>query len=92
MKNEKKFKALNKRVTEIVENSEKLSRQLSMLIVKEAKGNDSHLVALNALAQTVIDVVAAQYNAGYEDAMDVFITMLQAEIQGEIMLNSMREK
>ena len=90
MKNEKKFKALYKRVTEIVENSEKLSKQLSMLVVKEAKGNDSHLVALSALAQTVIDVVAAQYNAGYKDAMDVFITMLQAEIQGEIMLNSMR--
>ena len=49
------------------------------------------MVALYALAKTVFDVVDAQMAAGHKDALDRFITLLEAEIQAKVMMESMKK-
>ena len=44
-----------------------------------------------ALSKTVFDVVDAQMAAGHKDAMDRFITLLEAEIQAKVMMESLKK-
>ena len=81
MKKDKKMMAMMHRVNVIMTKSDELSRKLSLKIVEEATGEESAMVALYALAKTVFDVVDAQMAAGHKDAMDKFITLLEAEIR-----------
>jgi hypothetical protein len=90
MKKEKKMMAMLHRVDAIMKKSDELSRLLSMKIVEEAKGEESALVALYALAKTVFDVVDAQMAAGHEDAMKKFVTLLEAEIQAKVMMEGLK--
>ena len=90
MKKEKKMMAMFHRVNAIMTKSDELSRLLSMKIVEEAKGEESALVALYALAKTVFDVVDAQMAAGHKDAMEKFITLLEAEIQAKAMMQGLK--
>lgn len=90
MKKEKKMMAMFHRVDAIMKKSDELSRLLSMKIVEEAKGEESALVALYALAKTVFNVVDAQMAAGHEDAMKKFVTLLEAEIQAKVMMEGLK--
>ena len=90
MKKEKKMMAMLHRVDAIMKKSDELSRLLSMKIVEEAKGEESALVALYALAKTVFNVVDAQMAAGHEDAMKKFVTLLEAEIQAKVMMEGLK--
>ena len=90
MKKEKKMMAMLHRVDAIMKKSDELSRLLSRKIVEEAKGEESALVALYALAKTVFDVVDAQMAAGHEDAMKKFVTLLEAEIQAKVMMEGLK--
>ena len=82
--------AMLHRVDAIMKKSDELSRLLSMKIVEEAKGEESALVALYALAKTVFNVVDAQMAAGHEDAMKKFVTLLEAEIQAKVMMEGLK--
>ena len=90
MKKEKKMMAMLHRVGAIMKKSDELSRLLSMKIIEEAKGEESALVALYALAKTVFNVVDAQMAAGHEDAMKKFVTLLEAEIQAKVMMEGLK--
>ena len=90
MKKEKKMMAMMHRVNVIMQKSDELSRKLSLKIVEECTGEESAMVALYALAKTVFDVVDAQMAAGHKDAMDKFITLLEAEIQAKAMMQGLK--
>ena len=49
------------------------------------------MVAPYALAKAVFDVVDAQTAAGHKDAMGKFITLLEAEIQAKVMMESLKK-
>ena len=83
--------AMMHRVNVIMQKGDELSRKLSLKIVEEATGEESAMVALYALAKTVFDVVDAQTAAGHRDAMDKFITLLEAEIQAKAMMESLKK-
>ena len=90
MKKDKKMMAMYHRVNAIMQKSDELSRKLSLKIVEECTGEDSAMVALYALAKTVFDVVDAQMAAGHKDAMDKFITLLEAEIQSKVVMQGLK--
>ena len=90
MKKEKKMMAMYHRVNAIMTKSDELSRKLSLKIVEEATGEESALVALYALAKTVFDVVDAQMAAGHKDALNKFISLLEAEIQAKAMMQGLK--
>ena len=90
MKKEKKMRAMMHRVNVIMQKSDELSRKLSLKIVEECTGEESAMVALYTLAKTVFDVVDAQTAAGHRDAMDKFITLLEAEIQAKAMMQGLK--
>ena len=90
MKKEKKMMSMMHRVNVIMTKSDELSRKLSLKIVEECTGEESAMVALYALAKTVFDVVDAQMAAGHKDAMDKFITLLEAEIQAKAMMQGLK--
>ena len=90
MKKDKKMMAMMHRVNVIMTKSDKLSRKLSLKIVEECTGEESAMVALYALAKTVFDVVDAQMAAGHKDAMDKFITLLEAEIQSKVVMQGLK--
>ena len=90
MKKDKKMMAMYHRVNAIMTKSDELSRKLSLKIVEECTGEESAMVALYALAKTVFDVVDAQMAAGHKDAMEKFIALLEAEIQGKVMMQGLR--
>ena len=90
MKKEKKMMAMYHRVDAIMKKSDELSRKLSLKIVEDATGEESALVALYALAKTVFDVVDAQMAAGHSDAMEKFVTLLEAEIQAKVMMEGLK--
>ena len=48
------------------------------------------MVALYALAKTVFDVVDAQMAAGHKDALNKFISLLEAEIQAKAMMQGLK--
>ena len=91
MKKDKKMMALYHRVNVVMQKSDELSRKLSLKIVEECTGEDSAMVALYALAKTVFDMVDAQMAAGHKDALDRFITLLEAEIQAKVMMESLKK-
>ena len=88
MKKEKETMALYHRANAILMKSNELSSKLSLKIVEEATGKDSPMVALYALAMTVVDVVDAQIAVGHEDAMKKFMFLLESEVQAKEMLKS----
>ena len=90
MKKEKKMMAMMHRVNVIMQKSDELSRKLSLKIVEECTGEESAMVALYTLAKTVFDVVDAQMAAGHKDAMEKFITLLEAEIQAKAMMQGLK--
>ena len=90
MKKEKKMMAMMHRVNVIMTKSDELRRKLSLKIVEECTGEESAMVALYALAKTVFDVVDAQMAAGHKDAMDKFITLLEAEIQSKVVMQGLK--
>ena len=90
MKKDKKMMALYHRVNVVMQKSDELSRKLSLKIVEECTGEESAMVALYALAKTVFDVVNAQMAAGHRDAMEKFITLLEAEIQAKVMMQGLK--
>ena len=90
MKKDKKMMAMYHRVNAIMTKSDELSRKLSLKIVEECTGEESAMVALYALAKTVVDVVDAQMAAGHKDAMDKFITLLEAEIQSKVVMQGLK--
>ena len=90
MKKDKKMMAMYHRVNAIMQKSDELSRKLSLKIVEECTGEESAMVALYALAKTVVDVVDAQMAAGHKDAMDKFITLLEAEIQSKVVMQGLK--
>ena len=90
MKKDKKMMAMMHRVNVIMTKSDELSRKLSLKIVEEATGEESAMVALYALAKTVFDVVDAQMAAGHKDALNKFITLLEAEIQAKAMMQGLK--
>ena len=90
MKKDKKMMAMMHRVNAIMQKSDELSRKLSLKIVEECTGEESAMVVLYALANTVFDVVDAQMAAGHKDAMDKFITLLEAEIQAKAMMQGLK--
>ena len=91
MKKDKKMMAMMHRVNAIMQKSDELSRKLSLKIVEECTGEESAMVALYALAKTVFDVVDAQMAAGHRDALGKFITLLEAEIQAKVMMESLKK-
>ena len=91
MKKDKKMMAMYHRVNGIMKKSDELSRKLSLKIIEDATGEDSAMVALSALAKTVFDVVDAQMAAGYSDAMDRFVTLVEAEFQAKAMMESLKK-
>ena len=91
MKKDKKMMAMLHRVNAIMTKSDELSRKLSLKIVEECTGEESAMVALYALAKTVFDVVDAQTAAGHKDALEKFITLLEAEIQAKVMMESLKK-
>ena len=90
MKKDKKMMAMYHRVNAIMQKSDELSRKLSLKIVEEAAGEESAMVALYALAKTVFDVVDAQMAAGHKDALNKFISLLEAEIQAKAMMQGLK--
>ncbi len=90
MKKEKKMMAMYHRVNAIMTKSDELSRKLSLKIVEEVTGEESAMVALYALAKTVFDVVDAQMAAGHKDALNKFISLLEAEIQAKAMMQGLK--
>ena len=90
MKKEKKMMAMMHRVNVIMTKSDELIRKLSLKIVEECTGEESAMVALYTLAKTVFDVVDAQMAAGHKDAMEKFITLLEAEIQAKAMMQGLK--
>ena len=90
MKKDKKMMAMMHRVNVIMTKSDELIRKLSLKIVEECTGEESAMVALYALAKTVFDVVDAQMAAGHKDALNKFITLLEAEIQAKAMMQGLK--
>lgn len=90
MKNEKKMMAMYHRVNAIMKKGDELSRKLSLKILEETPGEESATVALYALARTVIAVVDAQTEAGDGNAMDKFITLLEAELHAKAMMGKLK--
>ena len=83
----KKFLELEKRTNAIMNGSEDLGKKLALIVATEAKGADSTLVALYGLAKAVIRVTDACEEAGHKNALRSFLTLLEADLEADAMLN-----
>lgn len=90
MKKDKKKTALDRRADSVEERGNELARKLMLDVIFDTKGEDSAFVALYALARTVFSVVDAQMDAGYTDAFEDFMTLLEGEIR--LKLEKLKEK
>ena len=88
MKKDKKMMALNHRLDAMMKKSDDMSHTLSLKIAEEITGKDSAMVALYALAKTLLNVVVAQTAAGYHDPMGKFITLLEIETEARAMMKN----
>lgn len=75
------YKALNQEVEEVINESAKLCKMLKDIIVENAKGRYSDIVALGALAKTVALAVCAQQEVGIPYPMEKFLTLLETELK-----------